>query len=396
MTIRHFDYLPNTHLCQQLVDEMKIDCNRNTSRKVDKPLVLYGAGNLGCMAKEYCDRLTIPITLVIDQLADQQRNDDFWAGLEIVMPQYVSTSTKQNTLIAVCVANCIYSEVETELKQQGWVDIVHIYDIAEAYRDQHPLSNGWYAKSLDKENVKQVLAGWSDDESRAYHLQFIAWRCIRQDWIFEQAPMLLSNRYVIPEIVSVLTKNEIFIDIGGHIGETTRLLLQAVNYQFDSVSIFEPDRKNIKQLKTNLTDIKQKVIGNIDVREFALGECKQQRQFFDGAGYASQLSQIGKQNVEVVDFDGLDMPVSVMKLHLEGAELDVLKGAKASLKMYRPIVMMTCYHNELGLHEMPNWLMRELDDYEFLFRMHSGCGTGAVIYGIPKERRSDSDWVINQ
>jgi hypothetical protein len=30
--------------------------------------------------------------------------------------------------------------------------------------------------------------------------------------------------------------------------------------------------------------------------------------------------------------------------------------------------------------------METLPDYRFLFRIHSWCGTGAVIYAIPDER----------
>ena len=77
-----------------------------------------------------------------------------------------------------------------------------------------------------------------------------------------------------------------------------------------------------------------------------------------------------------------------MKLHLEGAELAALQGARKTLLANRPIVAATVYHNADGIWKTPLWLMETLPDYRFLFRAHSWCGTGAVVYAIPKARRA--------
>lgn len=47
---------------------------------------------------------------------------------------------------------------------------------------------------------------------------------------------------------------------------------------------------------------------------------------------------------------------------------------------------MTAYHNEAGLWPLPTWLMDNLTSYRHYFRLHSWCGTGAVIYCVPEER----------
>lgn len=40
---------------------------------------------------------------------------------------------------------------------------------------------------------------------------------------------------------------------------------------------------------------------------------------------------------------------SFIKLHLEGGELDALKGGQQSLTRRRPIVVATVYHNDDGI-----------------------------------------------
>jgi hypothetical protein len=84
--------------------------------------------------------------------------------------------------------------------------------------------------------------------------------------------------------------------------------------------------------------------------------------------------------------DALHLAPSFLKLHLEGAELAALRGARDTLVKHRPLVAATVYHNEDGIWRTPLWLMQTLPHYRFLFRAHSWCGTGAVIYAIPQER----------
>jgi ABC-type branched-subunit amino acid transport system ATPase component len=52
----------------------------------------------------------------------------------------------------------------------------------------------------------------------------------------------------------------------------------------------------------------------------------------------------------------------------------------------RPVIAATVYHNADGIWKTPLWLMENLRDYRILFRTHSWCGTGAVVYAIPDEK----------
>jgi hypothetical protein len=94
--------------------------------------------------------------------------------------------------------------------------------------------------------------------------------------------------------------------------------------------------------------------------------------------------------VAVRRLDTLDLSPTFIKLHLEGAELAALKGARKTLLSNRPIIVATIYHNADGIWRTPLWLMEALPGYRFLFRIHSWCGTGAVIYAIPNERSASS------
>jgi FkbM family methyltransferase len=359
-------------------------------RPVDKPLVLYGAGNLGHMAREYFDRLEIPVAAVVDSRPDVHRADTFWRGVEILGPAEVPQELHRRALVAVCVATVSMSELRETLAAQGWHDLVPFYDIAEAYRDRHPLGNGWFTGELrpdDLTAIEQVLARWDDDVSRAHHLQFIAWHSLREDWCFEGAPVTTQDRYFIPEIRAVLHQREAFLDVGAHHGEVSRAFAGVVDGRFESIDAVEADPGSLAVLGRELA-ADTRVRDRLRVLPCVVSEGPGSAPFFEGLGYASQLSPLGPNRMEVTTLDRLERQPTFVKLHLEGHELAALKGGLQMLQRHRPLVATTSYHNRLGLHELPRWLMDHLEGYRFLLRLHSWCGTGAVVYAIPKERRS--------
>jgi FkbM family methyltransferase len=234
--------------------------------------------------------------------------------------------------------------------------------------------------------IEQVLARWDDDVSRAHHLQFVAWHALREDWCFEGAPVTTQDRYFIPEVQSLLNGREAFLDVGAHHGEVSRGFAGLVEGRFASICAVEADPANLAVLGRELA-ADARMRDRVRVLSCVVGERPGSAPFFDGLGYVSQLSPLGPHRKEVTTLDRLQLQPTFAKLHLEGHELAALQGGLRTLQQHRPLIATTSYHNRLGLHELPRWLMDHLEGYRFLLRLHSWCGTGAVVYGIPDERR---------
>jgi len=358
-------------------------------RKIDKELVIYGAGNLGRMAREYLDKIGVKIAFIVDKEAEKYNSDSYWAGLKIINPENVNEQLRENTLLAVSVVTTPFVELAATLYSEGWKDIVPFYDISEAYRDRHPLSNGWFADPFNSEDIKNIsdaLDIWDDDISRAHHLQFIAWRRLREEWMFDDAVVTNENRYFIPEIVNVLTDHECFVDVGAHTGSVVTKILKVINNKFKKISAIEPDSSNLPALNSMLRTMPDIIRAKVEVIDAVISANNEQKKFYDGLGYASQICDFGKEQVDLTTLDELNLAPTFIKLHIEGWELDALDGAKQTIKKCRPIITSTIYHNKLGLWEIPQWFMGNLLDYKLIVRAHSWCGTGLVIYAIPNER----------
>ena len=148
------------------------------------------------------------------------------------------------------------------------------------------------------------------------------------------------------------------------------------------IVVVEPDGGNRAVLGERLRGLSQTA-----VLDCALAAQDGIAAFSEGYGYASKLSAFGQAQVSTRSVDSLDVEPTFIKLHLEGGELDALRGARETLHAHRPIVTATVYHNADGLWRTAAWLMHELDGYRFLFRNHCWCAAGAVVYAIPRERR---------
>ena len=356
----------------------------------DLPLALYGAGNLGQLARDFLQTVGQDFCFVIDRNARQIAEDPYWSGVRLLHPHDVTATTKRNLRLAVSLVTSPYVPLERSLLELGFDDVVPFYDLAESFRAVHPLSNGWFAKPLtaiDQEKTAEVLTLWDDDVSRAHHLQFLAWRRLREEWDFEAAPVSNCSRFFIPEVASVLHDNEILVDAGAHHGSVSEAFVRQTKGSFRQIVAIEPDPSNRALLEDRLQS-RLPDDPRATVYDCVLAQGEGEASFHDGLGYASQLSPTGQMRVITRPLDALGLSPTFLKLHLEGAELAVLKGARKTLLSDRPIVAATVYHNADGIWRIPLWLMETLADYRFLFRAHSWCGTGAVVYAIPSERHA--------
>lgn len=388
---RQFSRLPDPAEARRMLRRLHSAPCHAAPRRVDKPVTLYGAGNLGQLAHAYFKRIGVTVQTVVDANADTLANTPFWQQTRLMAPEEVPNKLKTKTLLAICIANDPFTPVAEYLTRQGWQDAVPFYDIAEAYRDRHPLSNGWFTEAFsdtDLDRIETVLDGWHDAVSRAHHLQFIAWRRLRQEWTFSAAPVTTDDRFFIPEVLDCLNHEERFIDLGAHTGSVTRRFCQLTGGRFSELCLIEPDRTSLEQLEVTMDELGLCDDSRLRVMDCGIAARTGMGRFYEGLDYASQLTPLGKRKLPVVALDDLEFTPTFIKLHLEGGELDALKGAEQTLLSHRPIVVATSYHNAQGLWELPLWLMQTLPNYRFLLRLHSWCGTGAVIYALPNERSS--------
>lgn len=360
-----------------LISDIKI-----SPRFIDKQVILYGAGNLGKMAKNFFDYLNIPFLYFVDRNSDLLKSDADWSDINIIHPDKVKEEDKKNCLLIVCIVTTQLITLRDELKADGWEDIAFFYDVCEAYSDQYPLTNGWFLNKPSEDELDDIKKVFSalDDVSRMYYLQFLAWRRLRIELLLKGI-QIINNRYFIPEITNILHENEVFVDCGAHNGSVTKKFVEVTNRKYDKIYVIEADKDNFAALEGNLRNIP-----NCTTIKCALGAKEGEEKFYQGFDYASKLNNFGNVTVKVATLDSFNIPATFIKIHLEGGELSALTGALNMIKKYRPILAVTTYHTADGVSKIPLYLMNYVQDYKYYMRLDSWGGTGAVFYAIPEER----------
>ncbi len=138
---------------------------------------------------------------------------------------------------------------------------------------------------------------------------------------------VIFNTYCLDELS--FNKNEVVIDCGANVGELYISLIQN-NIKSNYIG-FEPDPVTFKSLKKNLN-------GQVlQIFDCALSNENENKDLYlDTDGADTSLIYFGsdkKVNIEVKTLDSFNIKeVKLLKIEAEGAELEVLQGAKETLK----------------------------------------------------------------
>lgn len=344
-------------------------------------VVLYGAGSMGKMAIDLMKKFNISPEYIIDKKAQGELD-----GIKIISPEQIKNEDCKKYTVIVCIVTIPFNPLYQYLKDLGFEDVRHFYDYSEIVFPSL-MSNGWMKSDLtpkDIESIKNVLKSLEHDEtSLAHYLQFLWWRIARKEFIYPSYPVLTGRKFFKTPSMPKLTKNEIFIDGGAHLGQSIQDFLLATEGEFKHIYAFEPDEENLKILKNNINDEKVTFLNQ------ALYDIQEEKKFLHGLDYASKIVEDGNKIVKAVPLDLIEnLNPTIIKLHIEGDELKALEGAKKTIEKQRPILMVMADHNEDGLFKIPEFIIG-LKDYKLYFNLHDYCGNSAVFYGYPKERELD-------
>lgn len=351
--------------------------------QIDRPIIIYGGGSLGKMAQDFFSYLKIPFLYTVDVNAPRKKLDQNGPTANLIHPLNVKKEDKENYLLVICIVNAPQMEIKERLTKEGWKHVEFFYDISQKYVHKYPLNNGWFLEKLtpkDKNNIKKVFSNLGDNISKAHYTQFLAWRKNRCELAFDKAPINIPNRFFIPEVVNHLTSEETFVDCGAHYGSVSQKFAHITHNKYRQIFAIEPDIFNLKTLRNNLKGLQR-----LKTLDCALGSRNGKRNFRSGFGFSSKLGKKG-ESVTLSTLDTLSINPTFIKMHLEGGELEALKGGVKTITKCRPIIASTIYHNSDGVWKIPLFIMQNTNQYEYHIRLHSWAGTGAVLYAIPKER----------
>ena len=104
--------------------------------------------------------------------------------------------------------------------------------------------------------------------------------------------------------------------------------------------------------------------------------------FQGGQGAGSQLTENGDLHVQVLALDDVlpNFHPTMIKLDIEGAEPDALRGGRQTIRQEMPDLAVCVYHSPAHLWEIPQLIREMFPTYCLSLRSHRFNGFDTVLY----------------
>ena len=246
--------------------------------------------------------------------------------------------------------------------------------------------NDFLAQNPDRINaIANILA---DEQSKKTYLGMVKFRqtCQKKDFPFS---CYVKKQYFIEEFN--FDKNEVFIDCGAYTGDTIDEFLKHCP-EYKQIVAFEPDAKLFNKLSkkhSNNSKITLVNAGSYDKNGEIFFEIQPNRltgRTIDAQNADDEeMKQKNLTSIQVKTIDSLNLEkVSFVKMDIEGAELNALKGAEKTLLKDKPKLAICLYHNNEDMIQIAEYIHSLIPDYKIYIRQHKLYPSAAetVLYAI--------------
>lgn len=241
---------------------------------------------------------------------------------------------------------------------------------------------GWHINDeiIDQyaDTINAMYNSFADDKSMESFAAYLKSRYFGS-WTYIQ-PHVCEKMYF-PDFIE-LSGHESFIDCGAFDGDTLKLFSNKTS-TWDNYFAFEPSIKPYDALCNYIAENRLK---NIHTYKTGVWNKKTTLSFIEG----NDISRIvegeydGGVKIEVDALDNIceNVPITYIKMDLEGSELDALEGAKNTILKNKPKLAISIYHKRSHMVDIYKFVSRLNLKYKFYFKIHTKVGSDAVLYAV--------------
>jgi FkbM family methyltransferase len=164
-------------------------------------------------------------------------------------------------------------------------------------------------------------------------------------------------------------EGEVYVDAGAYNGDSTVQFIYAHGLTYKNIYCYEIAPDAIKAMEGYLAGVP-----NVEIRKKAVGATPGTMYIdFGSDDTAGRVVEQGDATVEVVCMDDdIAEPVTFIKMDVEGAEQDALRGCARQIRENRPRLAICTYHGYDDLYMIPRLIDEIQPGYKFYMRHHGG------------------------
>ena len=313
----------------------------------------------------------------------------------------IEVHSKENAFVKfkdpiVFIASAVYdSIIREELIKIGYsktipfpflnLKLPNLFISREYYGIQNVLNN-----NNEHNNIKLAYALLHDSESKNVFinklLYYINYKKFHLDSIKSFRPIYFD------ETVYKLNDNEVIVDAGAYNGDTLKTFVNIKYNKYNKYIAFEPDTSNINDLNTLIKNKNYKDVLTICA---GLGSENGTAKFLNAGTGDSHIVVDDEINptapyyttINIMKLDDYlesakDINVTLIKMDIEGAEYDAIKGAIKIITKQTPKLAISAYHSIRDLWQIPLYLSSINPNYKIYLRHYTREIDDTVCYAI--------------
>ncbi len=322
------------------------------------PVVIWGASSGGKRVLSALRDYGVSVKYFVD--SDPLKWGSRVSGLEVKDPNSLQRDE------VVVIGSVYEKEMVQVLKGKGIRYVSGVLGLLEFSIDGRLL--------LEKRDLLfEVWQMLSDDESRDTFVKVLVYAV---DGDASKIAVSRYRQYFHPLVRPV--GGDIVVDGGAYNGDTVLGVVGEVGKDV-VIFAFEPEEENYRELVDNTKHLENCVT----VRAGLWSASKRLK--FRGKGVNGHVVDDGDGYfVDVVSLDsffgGREEIPTLIKMDIEGAEVEALKGAKDIIVRYKPKLQISVYHRTSHLWEVPLMLKEWVPEYKVFFGHHRMNWWDSVLY----------------
>jgi FkbM family methyltransferase len=357
------------------------DAMQDHTRALDvgnlQSLAIVGAAPEGRRLAQICRARGITIAAIVD-------DDPAKAGLVVEGVTIAPVQTLANLARStpVVIASHRVLRATERLRRLGFTTVVPFAMLQVLAPELFP-PHMFYDALLDdlwthRAEVQALHDRLADDRSREVLEAVVGFRRTLDPAMLR--PVLTEHDLYAPDGLFEFGDDEVYVDAGSYDGDTIRSFISRVDGRFADIYAFEPDPVTFEKLRANFRDEPR-------VHPFHAGLHSHggSLRFRDDASRGAIFAADGEIEMPVTTIDDVlgDRRLTYIKMNIEGAEIEALKGGRKAIGKWRPRLAISVYHRASDLWRLPQLVLELNPDYRLYLRQHDGGIIETVLYALP-------------
>jgi FkbM family methyltransferase len=336
-----------------------------------KECFLFGASVAGFSAPDYLKKHDITPKCYIDN--DKKKWGSQVQGLTVYSPDQL----KEESEPLILITSDSVTAIRNKLKSLGYNKNIYNLPGLGCAGSIHELFDGNVIHD-NQDKLVELESILADNQSWSVLQGVIKSRLTGDFTYFDN---IFETGLFFPKGIVTLSNQEIFVDAGAYDGDTVLNFYEKTDGCFNSIYSFEPDAGNFEKLQDTVNTLSNRQ----NIHCIQKGVFNKNGQIsFSGKNIESKIDCSGLESIQIVALDDYlnKQSPTFLKIHVQGAELSALEGAKKMILAKKPKLAVILNQKPKDLWEIPLTIKSWVTDYKIYLRHHSTSCVNTVCYAV--------------